>query len=199
MGRGGEIERERERRGRGREREREREKKKNKMTERERGKKKNERKKQRKKTKERERETHTHTHTHTKSPKSLHPWDKACVANLHPSGTGQIWGETVEIPWNHPILAFRPKSIFSQASKLTTPINDDDDDDDDDDDHREGTTKKLCDKDSAECSGELSGAISVQNLVLLGNDRQCPRIVQMISGFRNANAKRPKRLPFGFP
>ena len=35
----------------------------------------------------------------------------------------------------------------------------------------EGTTKKLCDKDFAERSGELSGAIRLKTLVLLGNDR----------------------------
>ena len=34
-----------------------------------------------------------------------------------------------------------------------------------------GTTKKLCDKDFAERSGELSGVISLKTLVLLGNDR----------------------------
>ena len=32
-----------------------------------------------------------------------------------------------------------------------------------------GTTKKLCDKDLAERSGELSGAICLKTLVLLGN------------------------------
>ena len=36
---------------------------------------------------------------------------------------------------------------------------------------RKGTTKKLCDKDFAERSGELSGAICLKALVLLGNDR----------------------------
>ena len=36
---------------------------------------------------------------------------------------------------------------------------------------RKGTTKKLCDKDFAERSGELSGAIRLKTLVLLGNDR----------------------------
>ena len=35
---------------------------------------------------------------------------------------------------------------------------------------RKGTKKKLCDKDSAERSGELSGAICLKTLVLLGND-----------------------------
>ena len=35
---------------------------------------------------------------------------------------------------------------------------------------RKGTTKKLCDKDFAERSGELSGAICLKTLVLLGND-----------------------------
>ena len=35
---------------------------------------------------------------------------------------------------------------------------------------RKGTTKKLCDKDLAERSGELSGAICLKTLVLLGND-----------------------------
>ena len=33
---------------------------------------------------------------------------------------------------------------------------------------RKSTTKKLCDKDFAKCSGELSGAICLQPLVLLG-------------------------------
>ena len=33
------------------------------------------------------------------------------------------------------------------------------------------TTKKLCDKDFAERSGELSDAICLKTLVLLGNDR----------------------------
>ena len=36
---------------------------------------------------------------------------------------------------------------------------------------RKGTTKKLCDKDFAERSGELSGAICLKTLVLLRNDR----------------------------
>ena len=36
---------------------------------------------------------------------------------------------------------------------------------------RKGTTKKLCDKDFAERSGELSGAICLKTLVLLGNAR----------------------------
>ena len=36
---------------------------------------------------------------------------------------------------------------------------------------RRGTTKKLCDKDFAERSGELSGAICLKPLVLLGSDR----------------------------
>ena len=35
---------------------------------------------------------------------------------------------------------------------------------------RKGTTKKLCDKDLAERSGELSGAICLKTLALLGND-----------------------------
>ena len=35
---------------------------------------------------------------------------------------------------------------------------------------QKGTTKKLCDKDFAERSGELSGAIRPITLVLLGND-----------------------------
>ena len=43
-----------------------------------------------------------------------------------------------------------------------------------------GTTKKLCDKDFAEHSGELSGAICLKTLVLLGNDPVAPRIVQKI-------------------
>ena len=33
--------------------------------------------------------------------------------------------------------------------------------------NRKGSTKKLCDKDSAERSGELSGAICLKTLVLL--------------------------------
>ena len=36
---------------------------------------------------------------------------------------------------------------------------------------REGTTKKLCDKDFAERSGELSGALCLKTLVLLANHR----------------------------
>ena len=36
---------------------------------------------------------------------------------------------------------------------------------------RKGTTKKLCDKDFAERSGELSGAMGLKTLVLQGNDR----------------------------
>ena len=36
---------------------------------------------------------------------------------------------------------------------------------------QKGTTKKLCDKDFAERSGELSGAICLKALGLLGNDR----------------------------
>ena len=36
---------------------------------------------------------------------------------------------------------------------------------------RKGTTKKLCDKDFAERSGEPSGAISLETLVLLDNDQ----------------------------
>ena len=39
---------------------------------------------------------------------------------------------------------------------------------------RKGTTKKLCDKDVAERSGELSGAICLKTLVLLGNDLVAP-------------------------
>ena len=39
---------------------------------------------------------------------------------------------------------------------------------------RKGTTKKLCDKDLAERSGELSGAICLQTLVLLGIDPIAP-------------------------
>ena len=39
---------------------------------------------------------------------------------------------------------------------------------------REGTTKKLCDKDFAERSGELSGAICLKALFLLGNDPVIP-------------------------
>ena len=35
---------------------------------------------------------------------------------------------------------------------------------------RKGTTKKLCDKDSAERSGELSDAIRLKTFVLLDND-----------------------------
>ena len=45
---------------------------------------------------------------------------------------------------------------------------------------RKTTTKKLCDKDFAERSGELSGAIRLKTLVLLGDDRYPPRIVQKI-------------------
>ena len=43
-----------------------------------------------------------------------------------------------------------------------------------------GTTKKLCDKDFAERSGELFGAICLKTLVLLESDRSPPRIVQKI-------------------
>ena len=39
---------------------------------------------------------------------------------------------------------------------------------------REGTTKKLCDNDFAERSGELSGAICLETLVLLGNAPNAP-------------------------
>ena len=39
---------------------------------------------------------------------------------------------------------------------------------------RKGTTKKLCDKDFPERSGELSGAICLKTLVLLGNDLVTP-------------------------
>ena len=39
---------------------------------------------------------------------------------------------------------------------------------------RKGTTKKLCDKDFAERSGELSGAICLKTLVLLGKDPVAP-------------------------
>ena len=39
---------------------------------------------------------------------------------------------------------------------------------------RQGTTKKLRDKDFAERSGELSGAICLKTLVLLGNDPVTP-------------------------
>ena len=35
---------------------------------------------------------------------------------------------------------------------------------------RKGTTKELCDKDFAERSGKLSGAVCLKTLVLLGND-----------------------------
>ena len=36
---------------------------------------------------------------------------------------------------------------------------------------REGTPKNFFDKDFAELSGELSGAICLETLVLMGNDR----------------------------
>ena len=36
---------------------------------------------------------------------------------------------------------------------------------------RKGTPKNFCDKDFAELSGELSGAICLKTLVLLGSDR----------------------------
>ena len=39
---------------------------------------------------------------------------------------------------------------------------------------RKGTTKKLCDKDFAERSDELSGAICLKTIVLLGNDPVIP-------------------------
>ena len=38
----------------------------------------------------------------------------------------------------------------------------------------EGATKKLCNKDFAERSGELSGAICLKTLVLLSNDPVAP-------------------------
>ena len=41
---------------------------------------------------------------------------------------------------------------------------------------RKGAPKNLCDNDFAELSSELSGAICLKTLVLVG---QCPRIVQM--------------------
>ena len=36
---------------------------------------------------------------------------------------------------------------------------------------RKGTPKNFCDKDFAELSGELSGAICLKTLVLMGNDQ----------------------------
>ena len=36
---------------------------------------------------------------------------------------------------------------------------------------RKGTPKNFCNKDFAELSGELSGAIFLKTLVLMGNDR----------------------------
>ena len=36
---------------------------------------------------------------------------------------------------------------------------------------RKGTPKNFCDKDFAELSGELSGAICLKTLVFMGNDR----------------------------
>ena len=44
---------------------------------------------------------------------------------------------------------------------------------------REGIPKKLCDKDFAELSGELSCAICLKTLVLQG---KCPRLVQKFFG-----------------
>ena len=46
---------------------------------------------------------------------------------------------------------------------------------------RKGTTKKLCDKDFAERSGELSGAICLKTLFLLGNDPVIPSNCSEIS------------------
>ena len=44
-----------------------------------------------------------------------------------------------------------------------------------------GTPKNFCCyKEFAELSGELSGAICLKTLVLMGHDRQPPRIVQKI-------------------
>ena len=43
-----------------------------------------------------------------------------------------------------------------------------------------GTTKKACDKDFAERSAELPGAICLKNIVVQGNDRQPPQIVLKI-------------------
>ena len=45
---------------------------------------------------------------------------------------------------------------------------------------RKTTPKNFCDKDFAELPGELSGAICLKTLVLMGNDQQPPRIVQKI-------------------
>ena len=45
---------------------------------------------------------------------------------------------------------------------------------------RKGTPKNFCAKDFAELSGELSDAIRLKTLVLLGNDRKPRRIVQKI-------------------
>ena len=45
---------------------------------------------------------------------------------------------------------------------------------------RKGTPKNFSDKDFTELSGELSGAICLKTLVLMGSDRQPPRIVQKI-------------------
>ena len=47
---------------------------------------------------------------------------------------------------------------------------------------RKGTPKNFCDKDFAELSGELSGAICLKTLVLMGNDQWPPRIVQKFFG-----------------
>ena len=47
---------------------------------------------------------------------------------------------------------------------------------------QKGTTKKLCDKDFAELSGELSGAICLQALVLLGNDGNPLELSRKIAG-----------------
>ena len=45
---------------------------------------------------------------------------------------------------------------------------------------RKGTPKNFCDKDFAELSGELSSAICLKTLVLMGHDRKPPRILQKI-------------------
>ena len=55
---------------------------------------------------------------------------------------------------------FRPAELQRKSCKRVWIFGD-----------RKGTTKKLCDKDLAERSSEVSGAICLKPLVLLGNGR----------------------------
>ena len=59
-----------------------------------------------------------------------------------------------------PMTCFLPKRVVNLPSHSDLLLFGD----------RKGATKKLCDKHFAERSGELSGAICLKTLVLLGND-----------------------------